>query len=115
MNYFMRKSRKCGYTYISVAKLLHHLEEKAGEVASGLVTGIDRVGVALKQGVGVVDDLIVWVPVQGGHNVRHLRAVQLGEEEHLEGGDPQLSRVLPVGEDWGKGLEALARRNDLPA
>ena len=87
---FHVKIQSRNHTYISVTKLLHHLEEKAGEVASGLVAGIDRVGVALKQGVSVVDDLIVWVPVQGGHNVGHLRAVQLGEEEHLESGDPQL-------------------------
>ena len=43
-----------------------------------------------------------------------LGAVQLGEEEHLEGGDPQLGGVAAVGEDGGEGLEALAHRDDLP-
>ena len=100
---------------MSVAELLHHLEEEASEVGSGFVARVDGVGVALEQGVGVVDDLVVGVPVQRGHDVGHLGAVQLGEEEHLEGGDPQLGGVPSVGEDRGEGLETLAHCSDLPS
>ena len=43
---------------MSVAELLHHLEEEASEVGSGFVARVDGVGVALEQGVGVVDDVL---------------------------------------------------------
>ena len=86
-----------------------------GELSGLLGAGVDVSSIPLEEGISIVDDLVVLVGVENGHDGGKGGSIGHGVHGHLEGGNPELVVEVPVSED-GKGvLGSLSRHESLPS
>ena len=70
--------------------LLHVLEEVFGEVSNLFLARVNRVGIMLKQGMGIVDNLIVLIRLNDSHHSGEISSRGAEVHEHFQSSNPDL-------------------------